>query len=270
MVGRNAVHRAIQQRSDHRLPVRLRAQRRIHLRVRVVVADRLIGQREVMRRRLAGHMQAVAASPRGSPPAPAPSTHAAHADAAAASRRARSPAAAGCRAPQSATPPPPASRAAPAGTPPARVHAASARQPRILRMLRDRHAQLAPQPPAPRASRRPRSTGLPSSVKPTAPAATSACKVRQLLAHAAERRRRHRQQIHAPPPRSASSIHSSHVDRIVHRHRVRHRHHGRESARRGGSRPRRDRLLVRLPGLAQMHMHIDQARRDHASRGVDL
>jgi hypothetical protein len=59
VVRRYAVHGAIQQRRNNRSSIRLRAQRRIHLGVGVVVANRVLGQREVVRRGLAGHMQPI-------------------------------------------------------------------------------------------------------------------------------------------------------------------------------------------------------------------
>ncbi len=85
----------------------------------------------------------------------------------------------------------------------------------------------------------------------------------------AHRRRRHRKQPHRRTTRRIQ--HPRHLRRrIVHRHRVRHRHHCRKPARRSSARPRRNRLLVRLPRLPQMHVDIDQSRRHHASRGINL
>jgi ribosomal protein S15P/S13E len=53
---------------------------------------------------------------------------------------------------------------------------------------------------------------------------------------------------------------------VVHGRRVRHAGDGGEPAGHGRRRARRDRLLVLLPRLAQVHVHVDQARADHESR----
>ena len=60
VIGRNGVHNAIENSFDHGIAIGSRAQRRIHFGVRVVEADMLFGQQEVMRRNLAGHAQPVA------------------------------------------------------------------------------------------------------------------------------------------------------------------------------------------------------------------
>jgi hypothetical protein len=54
MVGGDAVDGAVAQAVDQGLAVVLRAQRRVHLEARVEVADRVLGQRQMVRRRLAG------------------------------------------------------------------------------------------------------------------------------------------------------------------------------------------------------------------------
>ena len=43
----------------------------------------------------------------------------------------------------------------------------------------------------------------------------------------------------------------------------------RETARHGGGAPGGDRFLVRQPGLAQVHVHVDEARSDHGIAGVE-
>ena len=50
---------------------------------------------------------------------------------------------------------------------------------------------------------------------------------------------------------------------------VRHRADGRESARRRGTCARRDRLDIFAAGLAQVTVHIDEARRDERARAVE-
>ena len=52
---------------------------------------------------------------------------------------------------------------------------------------------------------------------------------------------------------------------VVDRIRVRHARHGGESASDGRGRAGRDRFLVLLPRLAQVHVDVDEARRDHPS-----
>ena len=54
MVGRDAVDGAVAQALDQRLAVVLGPQRRVHLEAGVEAADRLVGERQVVRRRLAG------------------------------------------------------------------------------------------------------------------------------------------------------------------------------------------------------------------------
>ncbi len=51
--------------------------------------------------------------------------------------------------------------------------------------------------------------------------------------------------------------------------RVGHAGHGRESAGDGGGGAGRDRLLVRVPRLAQVHVHVDEAGSDDRACGVD-
>ena len=55
MVGGDGIDRAVGERDQNRLAIGRRAQRRIHLEIRVVLADVLVDQREVMRRDFAGH-----------------------------------------------------------------------------------------------------------------------------------------------------------------------------------------------------------------------
>ena len=60
VIGGDRVHHAVENALDHGVAIGSRAQRRIHLGVRVVEADVLFGQQEVMRRNLAGDAQPVA------------------------------------------------------------------------------------------------------------------------------------------------------------------------------------------------------------------
>ena len=60
VVGGDAVDRAVQQRLDQGEAIGLGTQRWIHLGVGVVVADRPLVEREVVRRGLAGDVQALA------------------------------------------------------------------------------------------------------------------------------------------------------------------------------------------------------------------
>ena len=150
---------------------------------------------------------------------------------------------------------------------PPSIRAASGRQPRVLGVLRHRHAK-----PRRRHQRSPHHLVLQHRFavvgEPDRPRLHQLVEVRNLAAQAAECRRRHRQQLHHRAARRvqhpAQALH-----RIVHRSRIRHGHHGGESARRRRRRPGANRLLVRLPRLAQMHMDVDQPRRNHASRRID-
>ena len=58
VIGRDAVDHAASQPLDQRLAVALGAQRRVHLHARVEAADVALGQAEVVRRGLAGHLEA--------------------------------------------------------------------------------------------------------------------------------------------------------------------------------------------------------------------
>ena len=58
VVGGDAVDRARAQRLDQRLAVGLGPQRRVHLEVRVERPHRLVGEQQVVRRGLAGHLRA--------------------------------------------------------------------------------------------------------------------------------------------------------------------------------------------------------------------
>ena len=51
--------------------------------------------------------------------------------------------------------------------------------------------------------------------------------------------------------------------------RVGHARDGRKATGRGGRRAGRDRLLVRLPRLAQVYVHVDEAGRDDRAARVD-
>ena len=53
---------------------------------------------------------------------------------------------------------------------------------------------------------------------------------------------------------------------VVHRRRIRHAGDSREAARHRRQRAGGDRLLVLLPGLAQVHVHVDEPWRDHQVR----
>ena len=57
VVGRDAVDRPVAQALDQRLAVVLGAQRRVHLEAGVEAADRLVGEGQVVRRRLAGDLR---------------------------------------------------------------------------------------------------------------------------------------------------------------------------------------------------------------------
>ena len=56
---------------------------------------------------------------------------------------------------------------------------------------------------------------------------------------------------------------------VVHRQRIRHAANGRESAGRRGARAGLDGFGVLDTGLAQMHVHVDEARRDDEAGGVE-
>jgi hypothetical protein len=58
VVGRDAVNRAGAQPLDQRLAIGFGAQRRVHLEGRVEAAERLVGERQVVRSRLAGDRDA--------------------------------------------------------------------------------------------------------------------------------------------------------------------------------------------------------------------
>ena len=60
VIGSDRVDHAVENAFDHRVAVGGRAQGRIHLGVRVVVSDVLLGEQKMMRRDLAGHAQAIA------------------------------------------------------------------------------------------------------------------------------------------------------------------------------------------------------------------
>ena len=55
VVGCNRIHRAVRQRDHDRLAISRRTQRRIHLEIRVVLANVFVDQREVMRSDFASH-----------------------------------------------------------------------------------------------------------------------------------------------------------------------------------------------------------------------
>ncbi len=158
----------------HRLPIRLNPQRRIHLRIGVVIANRLVRQRKVVRRSLARHMQSLLLR-LANRMQRLGRRHMLHmqmrphpVDALDLAQQTE------CRAPQSATPPPPASRAAPAGTPRAPRSCCIRRSCRVSSACCDIGT---PSPAAATSAARitsSSSTGLPSSVNPTAPARTSA------------------------------------------------------------------------------------------------
>jgi hypothetical protein len=57
---------------------------------------------------------------------------------------------------------------------------------------------------------------------------------------------------------------------VVHRRRIRHRTNRRESTRGRGARPALDGFRVLESRLAQVHMHVDETRRDDQSRRVKL
>ena len=56
---------------------------------------------------------------------------------------------------------------------------------------------------------------------------------------------------------------------VVHRLGVRHAANGREAAARGGKRAGLDGFGIFLPGFAQVHVHINEARRDDQAGGVE-
>jgi hypothetical protein len=60
-----------------------------------------------------------------------------------------------------------------------------------------------------------------------------------------------------------------HRARVVDRHRVRHAGHAGEAASRRGQRAAGHRFLPLLARLAQVHVHVDEARTDHEARQVD-
>ena len=167
VVGGHAVDRAGAQRLDQRLAVGLGAQRRVHLEVRVERADRLVGEQQVVRRGLAGHLRA---RPPGRARSPRPSrarTRAARGCGRPRRRRARSRARpawtrtpTGCRPARAApTPRPRASRPGPTATGSSSWSASS-------RPARRWYWSAWRITPAER-------TGRPSSVKPAAPASAS-------------------------------------------------------------------------------------------------
>ena len=63
VIGRDEIDRSVAHRLLQRGDVVRRAQRRIHLRVRVVALDRVFGQRDVMRTDLGGHVDSALLAP---------------------------------------------------------------------------------------------------------------------------------------------------------------------------------------------------------------
>ena len=240
-----------------------RAQRRRALGRRVVAAAGHVGERQVVRRHLAGHRQA----------APLGLAHRAH------RRRRRdvrdviaragpAPPARG-RAPPSPTRPPAAARAGRRASPPA----PSFITPPCARFRSSACCTTGrPKVRAYSSARRIRSafiTGMPSSETATMPASfispisasdspLSPLEMAPIGQHAHDRRL-------ARPPHDEVGHRAAVVGRIG----VGHAADGGEAARRRRPRARGDVLFVLVPGLAQVHVQVDEAGRDHLAAAVD-
>ena len=253
VIGRDRIHRAVPQRHHQRLDVSRRAQRRIHLAVRVVIVDRLVREREMMRRdfardprpaalpaphcfqRIGGrkmrHMQASIRNLLRKLDIPVHNTRL---------RRSL---------------PPAQSQAERCG---AIVHRTIFRQPRVFRMLHHRKTQLSAQPQAlahdvvvenwpPVIGHRHR------------PRALQPAKIREHSAFAGMGRGRHRKHIdHRAAFRLAQPVHP--LLRVDRRRRIWHAAHRRETPRRRCRRSRRNCLFVGLPRFPQMDMQVNKPR----------
>ena len=71
-------------------------------------------------------------------------------------------------------------------------------------------------------------------------------------------------------PRAGGEHRGDHGRVVVRRCRVRHRDDRGEAAERSGARAGLDRLRLLHPGLAEVHVQVDEPGRDHAAGGVEL
>ena len=133
----------------------------------------------------------------------------------------------------------------------------------VLAVVDDRHARTCPRTRGPGASaspsrpaarrrrrRRTRRRGAPRSRPAARPSSPS--RPRRSGTRAPSRR-----------PRPRRTMNRVTLGVVVDRIGVRHAGDGGEPARRGGRQARRDRLLVLLARLAQVHVHVDEAGADH-------
>ena len=261
MVGGDAVDDAVLEGAAQRGDIGCFAQRRVHLRVRVVVLARVIGERKVVRRHLRGH----AAPPLFRPAEQVDGAAGRHvAEVHPATRQLGEDDVAGHhdllgrgRDPFQTEP----RRDQPL------VHHPARSERRLLAVVGDRDVERARvlERRAHQVSGDDRLAVVGHGHRPRPHHLAEFGELFALLAH------RHRaDRIDAGQAR-AHRLPDDEPDRrlvVGHRVSVRHRAHGREPARHGRAGARRHRLLVLVAGLAQVHVHVHQSRGDDLPRHV--
>ena len=261
VIGRNGVDRAVPQAGAQRLDVRRRAQRRVDLGVGVVTLDGLVGQREVMRTGLGGHLQAlVLGSPQEADRFRA--AHVLHVQMRTAQRRQLDVAVHDGALRRRRRP-----RQSQDGGHRAFMHDAVTGQHAVFAMRQDRQAEhaavfhgAAHQPGAGDALRAIRQGHDASLVH--------AADFGQRLALQARGRGADRVEPGAGGHGGASQNVFGHRRRVVHRLGIRHHRHRGKAAGSSGGQPAGHRLAVLVARLAEVDVHVDEARRHDPAGGL--